>query len=84
MKTDDYIGTTGLGMVSVEALAKHNPSHIYFTGRNSARARTLIDKIGLTKSKTRLTFIECDFRTLSYDSQPRRFSLSESLITCTC
>ncbi|ORY19795.1 dehydrogenase with different specificitie [Clohesyomyces aquaticus] len=52
-------GTAGLGEQTVLALSKHNPKHIYFTGRNAARASSIISQVR-TISKTEVTFLECD------------------------
>jgi NAD(P)-dependent dehydrogenase (short-subunit alcohol dehydrogenase family) len=46
------------------ALAKHNPAHIYFTGRNTKRGQALIEKIKKDVSTANLTFLECDFESL--------------------
>lgn len=46
------------------ALAKHNPAHIYFTGRNSKRGNALIEKIKKDIPDAGLTFVECDFESL--------------------
>ena len=54
-------GTAGLGAGAIEALAEHNPAHIYFTGRNEKAADDLIAKIrSKSSSKIDTTFIPCD------------------------
>ncbi|RDL36713.1 Oxidoreductase, short-chain dehydrogenase family [Venustampulla echinocandica] len=58
-------GTAGLGAASVEALARHDPAHIYFSGRNAKAGEALVDKVGNTKALAALTFIEMDLSSLS-------------------
>lgn len=58
-------GTAGLGATSIKALAKHNPSHIYFSGRNTKRGQALIAEINKTLPNVNLTFIELDLSSLS-------------------
>ncbi|KAK4223508.1 hypothetical protein QBC38DRAFT_372951 [Podospora fimiseda] len=59
-------GTNGLGAQTVIRLAAHNPSHIYFTGRNSHAASTLINQITSSgRTKTNLQFLPCDLRSLA-------------------
>lgn len=60
-------GTAGLGKESVIAFAKHNPAHIYFTGRNATSATSLLDtlKASNTTSAVQVTFLECDMASLS-------------------
>ncbi|KAH0525656.1 hypothetical protein TsFJ059_008001 [Trichoderma semiorbis] len=38
-------GTAGLGKQSIQALAKHDPEHIYFTGRNQKAADAVMNDI---------------------------------------
>jgi NAD(P)-dependent dehydrogenase (short-subunit alcohol dehydrogenase family) len=54
-------GTAGCGRASVEALAKHAPKHIYFTGRKSIAAENVIKRIQETIPGAALTFLETDF-----------------------
>ncbi|KAL4729740.1 hypothetical protein ACLX1H_004164 [Fusarium chlamydosporum] len=54
-------GTSGLGRSAIITLAAHNPSHIYFTGRSSSSAESLIKDI----SPVPATFLECDFTSIS-------------------
>ena len=58
-------GTAGLGKQSVEALAKHDPAHIYFTGRNSKAAESLISEVAKTSPAVHMTFLEMDMSSLS-------------------
>lgn len=60
-----FKGTAGLGASSIRALAKHNPSHIYFSGRNSKRGQDLITDINKTLPNVNLTFIELDLASLA-------------------
>ena len=57
-------GTAGLGSKSIQKLAKHNPAHIYFTGRNVNRAKDLINEAKKITPTAQLTFIQCDFTSL--------------------
>lgn len=57
-------GTAGLGAESVRAFAAHNPSHIYFTGRNATAADTLISTIKAEHPSLGLTFIRMDLSSL--------------------
>lgn len=62
-------GTSGIGRETVLALSRHNPAHIYFTGRNGGAAALLITEAetqahkgggGSSSTATKLTFIPCD------------------------
>ncbi|KAH7136940.1 hypothetical protein B0J13DRAFT_640628 [Dactylonectria estremocensis] len=58
-------GTAGLGRESVEALAKHDPEHIYFSGRNAKAATTLIEAINKASPGVGLTFMDLDMTSLA-------------------
>lgn len=58
------IGTSGLGRASVTSLAKHNPAHIYFTGRNNEAAKKLIDEVQVASPSVNLTFVKMDMTSL--------------------
>ncbi|KAJ5890293.1 hypothetical protein N7504_011103 [Penicillium tannophilum] len=60
-------GTGGLGAYSAVELAKHNPAHIYISGRNLKRAQSIITQVQSNKTSnvTKVTFIECDLSSLS-------------------
>ncbi|ROV94078.1 hypothetical protein VMCG_08268 [Cytospora schulzeri] len=59
-------GTAGLGRQTVVHLARHNPSHIYFTGRNAKQADHIIQEVTASgTSGTTLRFLECDFTSLA-------------------
>ncbi|KAF7896916.1 uncharacterized protein EAF01_009319 [Botrytis porri] len=58
-------GTAGLGSNTVRVLAKHNPSHIYFTGRNDNAASALIEFIKKDVPSADLTFLSIDLSSLS-------------------
>ncbi|KAI2731767.1 hypothetical protein DTO012A8_10226 [Penicillium roqueforti] len=51
-------GTGGLGAASAIHLAKHNPSHIYLSGRNATSAEKVIKQIHETSPKLAVTFIK--------------------------
>ncbi|KAL6801481.1 NAD(P)-binding protein [Trichoderma sp. SZMC 28012] len=57
-------GTAGLGKQSIQALAKHDPEHIYFTGRNQKAADAVMNDIKAENSGVGLTFLEMDFSSL--------------------
>jgi NAD(P)-dependent dehydrogenase (short-subunit alcohol dehydrogenase family) len=50
--------------VSIEALAKHDPEHIYFTGRNKTAADALIIQVKKATPTASLTFLEMDLSSL--------------------
>lgn len=62
--TETDSGTAGLGAASVRALAPHNPTHIYFTGRNVSAADSLISEIKAKHPSAALSFIELDLSSL--------------------
>jgi NAD(P)-dependent dehydrogenase (short-subunit alcohol dehydrogenase family) len=53
-----------LGKQSIQALAKHAPQHIYFTGRNRKAADAVIGDIKAENPAVELTFLEMDFSSL--------------------
>ncbi|KAI9150064.1 oxidoreductase, short-chain dehydrogenase reductase family [Paramyrothecium foliicola] len=59
-------GTGGIGRTTVLELARHNPGHVYFTGRNAAAAESLIGACAAEASlpASRLTFVPCDHASL--------------------
>lgn len=58
-------GTTGLGKESLLALAKHNPAHLYFTGRNEKSADEVASSINAVAADVPVTFLKCDLADLS-------------------
>lgn len=52
-------GTGGIGQETITQLAKHNATHIYFTGRSQAGAKLTQDRLP-AGSSTKVTFIQCD------------------------
>ncbi|KAK4628784.1 hypothetical protein CLAFUW4_07907 [Fulvia fulva] len=62
-------GTAGLGSGSIRELAKHDPSHIYFSGRNEKNANSLIERVRKDSPTTNLTFIPCDISSLASVAQ---------------
>ncbi|KAI1476495.1 oxidoreductase [Daldinia eschscholtzii] len=58
-------GTAGLGRASVRALAKHDPAHIYFTGRNAQAGQALIDEVKKSNPSVGMTFLKMDMTSLS-------------------
>ncbi|KAF2467183.1 dehydrogenase with different specificitie [Lindgomyces ingoldianus] len=67
-------GTAGLGRQAVLNLCKHNPKHIYFTGRNTANASSLISEIEAI-SPSKITFLNCDQSSLTSVSQAAKHFL---------
>ncbi|KAF4343526.1 alcohol dehydrogenase Bli-4 [Fusarium beomiforme] len=64
-------GTSGLGRSAILTLASHKPSHIYFTGRSSSSASSLISTI----SPVPATFLECDLTSIaSMRSAAKKFT----------
>ena len=57
-------GTAGLGLASLHALAYHNPSHIYFSGRNVERANSIIEEVKGLIPSIQVTFVEMDLSSL--------------------
>ena len=49
-----------MGKESILALAKHDPSPVYFTSRGSDRAAIVINDVKAIASHVPLTFLECD------------------------
>jgi NAD(P)-dependent dehydrogenase (short-subunit alcohol dehydrogenase family) len=60
-----HTGTAGLGKSSVEALIRHAPAHIYFTGRNAGKGEALIAKTRNEIPDAPLTFVPMDLASLS-------------------
>jgi NAD(P)-dependent dehydrogenase (short-subunit alcohol dehydrogenase family) len=58
-------GTAGLGAGSIAALEKHDPAHIFFSGRNEKSATKLISSIRTTSPNAKLTFLKCDISSLA-------------------
>ncbi|KAJ5963727.1 uncharacterized protein N7479_003603 [Penicillium vulpinum] len=58
-------GTSGLGAESAIHLAKHNPSHIYLSGRNATSAEKVIKQIHKSNPDLLVTFIRCDLASLA-------------------
>jgi retinol dehydrogenase 12 len=58
-------GNTGLGKQTVLDLAKHNPSHIYFTARSPEKGKEAIDDIRATVPNAQITCLKVDFNSLA-------------------
>lgn len=63
--TDTIQGTAGLGAGSVGALAKHNPAHIIFSGRNTKNGESLASAVQTANPGVKLTFLRCDISSLA-------------------
>ena len=55
-----FPGTSGIGKAAVLALAMHQPSHIYFTGRNSQAGSAVEAQAKSLTLTCPVTFIQCD------------------------
>lgn len=53
-------GTSGIGKEATLFLAAHNPSHIYFTGRNEEAAAAVVAAAKTKSPNVKVTFIKCD------------------------
>jgi len=58
-------GTAGLGRETLVTLAKHNPSTIYFTGRNASSAQETISQVKQNAPNVIVKFLECDQMSLA-------------------
>jgi NAD(P)-dependent dehydrogenase (short-subunit alcohol dehydrogenase family) len=58
-------GSAGLGRESAKALAAHDPTHIYFSGRNRKAGEALIKEINAAHPDVGMTFVEVDFLSLA-------------------
>lgn len=58
-------GTAGLGKGTILSLAPHNPSHIFFTGRSTSSAESVISAVHDIAPNVGITFIPCDQDSLS-------------------
>jgi NAD(P)-dependent dehydrogenase (short-subunit alcohol dehydrogenase family) len=54
------LGTGGIGKTTILSLAKHDPSHIIFTGRNAQRADEVISEARTLSPELNITFLKCD------------------------
>ncbi|KAL3427015.1 oxidoreductase [Phlyctema vagabunda] len=58
-------GTAGLGRISVLELAKHDPEHIYFSGRKQEAAETVIQSVKRELPGVQLTFLNLDLSSIT-------------------
>lgn len=73
--TNSYEGTAGLGAASWQALAKHQPDHVYFSGRNAKTAEALIQNFKSEVPSASITFLEMDLDSLAAVKEAaRKFS----------
>ncbi|KAL6887948.1 hypothetical protein GGI43DRAFT_388023 [Trichoderma evansii] len=54
-------GTSGIGKAAILDFAKHNPAHIYFTGRNEKSAKEVISQCA---NSSNITFLPCELDNL--------------------
>ncbi|KAK4071730.1 uncharacterized protein Triagg1_5968 [Trichoderma aggressivum f. europaeum] len=55
-------GTSGIGKTTILELSKHNPEHIYFTGRNEKSAAQVISQCA---TPSNITFLPCELGNLA-------------------
>ncbi|KAH8199883.1 hypothetical protein TruAng_005939 [Truncatella angustata] len=58
-------GTAGIGRATVLALAKRQPAHLYFTGRNTRSAQSVIDGAKESSPGVEITFVKLDMNSLA-------------------
>ncbi|KAK3936927.1 hypothetical protein QBC46DRAFT_393911 [Diplogelasinospora grovesii] len=58
-------GTAGIGKELLVHLVTHNPSHLFFTGRNSLAAASVISALHNLSATVPVTFLECDLGRVS-------------------
>ncbi|KAL2016895.1 hypothetical protein VTK56DRAFT_2856 [Thermocarpiscus australiensis] len=59
-------GTAGVGAGTVIELARHNPAHLLFTGRNAKSAESTISRARAAAAPdVRITFLQCDLADLA-------------------
>ncbi|KAH0432704.1 short-chain dehydrogenase/reductase family Oxidoreductase [Colletotrichum camelliae] len=59
-------GTAGLGKSTIIALLRHNPAHVYFSGRSQSSADALLSSLPASiPSPPPLTFVKMDLSSLS-------------------
>ena len=71
-------GTAGLGKESIVQFAKHQPAHIYFSGRNSKTAAAVISEVQAAQPDTQITFLQCDLASLASVSEAAKQFTSQS------
>lgn len=57
-------GTAGLGRETVLSFARHDASHIYFTGRSHSSADKLVEDVKAQSPSAKVIFISCDLASL--------------------
>jgi hypothetical protein len=55
-----------MGKASVLALARHNPAHIYFSGRNTESAKSLVANVQKSNPLVGITFVKMDMASLAF------------------
>ena len=76
-------GSASPGGASVKALVKHNPAHMYFTGRKKEAANTLIAETKKETPSVSLTFIQYNltsFQSIKDDIKGFAYSRYDILI----
>ncbi|CAH0051976.1 unnamed protein product [Clonostachys solani] len=58
-------GTAGVGKSTIEQLARHQPAHLYFTGRNQSAAEHVVSLAKAAQPSTPITFIQMDLSSLA-------------------
>ncbi|KAL0571555.1 hypothetical protein V5O48_010404, partial [Marasmius crinis-equi] len=84
--TTDDTGTSGVGKETVLLLSQHQPEHIFFSGRDSRKADSVIEEAKAIAPNAQVTFIQCDLASLeSVKEAAAQFtSLSSRLDVLVC
>ncbi|CAL8580516.1 short-chain alcohol dehydrogenase [Xanthoria parietina] len=72
-------GTSGLGKEAILALSPRQPSHIYFTGRNTKAAADVVTQAkNASNLPVTITFLECDHMSLASVEDAMKEFISKS------
>ena len=73
-----FTGTAGLGAGSITALAKHDPAHIFFSGRNEKSANNVISSVRTAAPNAKVTFLKCYVSSLASVQECTRTLISQT------
>ncbi|KAI9731321.1 MAG: hypothetical protein M1834_005224 [Cirrosporium novae-zelandiae] len=71
-------GNAGLGKAAILQFAKHQPAHIYLSGRDATKGATAVEEIKAAIPDAAITFIEADLASLSSVSRAAKEFMSKS------
>ncbi|KAK7049276.1 hypothetical protein VNI00_005877 [Paramarasmius palmivorus] len=79
-------GTAGIGKEAILLLARHRPTHIYFSGRDVRKGNAVMEEVKSQVPDAQITFIECDLASLHSvkDAANEFLSLSSRLDVLMC